>query len=235
MKKKKSWKNRFINFFLVLLFLVGLALAFNGQIKDFIVKYMTNHQSVAKIDKKEIQKNQKSKASFDFGKVKSLDFQTIVEARLHQDQLATIGGIAIPQVKLNLPIIKGVGEYALAVGAGTMKEKQVMGKGNYALASHHMINQSLLFSPLVNIKIGAKIYLTDLTYIYTYKVDRKEYVQPTAVEVIDDVPKKVMVTLVTCDDDGSRRLIVQGKFVKKTPVKKASKKMKKAFDMKANK
>lgn len=231
---KKRWKNWLINFLLVILLIIGLALIFNEQIKNQIVKQTTATNRIEHMTPKKIKKNEQKKADFNFEQVKSLDFDTIIQARLNQDQLAILGGIAVPSVQLNLPIIKGVSNYSLAVGAGTMKEEQVMGSGNYALASHHMINESLLFSPLVNVNTGALIYLTDLSNVYTYKITMKEYVTPDQVQVIDDVADKKLVTLVTCDTTGNKRLIVQGELVSASSTKDASKEAKEAFNIATN-
>ncbi|MUG33622.1 sortase, partial [Psychrobacter sanguinis] len=76
-----------------------------------------------------------------------------------------IGGIAIPELGINLPIFKGLGNVELIYGAGTMKEDQVMGgDNNYSLASHHIFglvgSSEMLFSPLERAKDGMVIYLT---------------------------------------------------------------------------
>ena len=57
---------------------------------------------------------------------------------------------------------KGLDNVGLYYGAGTMKETQQMGKGNYALASHHVFgitgaSNMLIFSPLDRAKAGMKI------------------------------------------------------------------------------
>ena len=59
-----------------------------------------------------------------------------MKAQFENKNLPVIGAIAIPSVEINLPIFKGLSNVALLTGAGTMKENQVMGKNNYALASH---------------------------------------------------------------------------------------------------
>ena len=46
--------------------------------------------------------------------------------------------------------------------------------------------------------------------------------------------KENLITLVTCNPDGSKRLVVQSEFVKKVPIKSATKEMKKAFDIEKN-
>ncbi len=217
---------------MLLLLLIGLSLVFNNQIKNYLVKDTTQKHTVSNVTRDDVKKNEKKEATFDFDQVNSLDFNLVAQATKGRDTgLDTIGGIAIPSVKMNLPIFKGVSNYVLAVGAGTMKEEQVMGKGNYALASHYMYEPSLLFAPLVNVELGDTILLTDLEYIYEYKTVSKEYVEPTRVEVIDDVKDKEMVTLVTCDVSGANRLIVQGELVRKVTGKVAPKDMQEAFEM----
>ncbi|QIL46128.1 class A sortase [Vagococcus coleopterorum] len=195
---------------------------------------MTTQYNVANTNLDAIKNNQGKDATFDFDAVKSLDFQSVVKSKLYQDQLYVLGGIAVPDVKLNLPIFKGVSNYSLIVGAGTMKPEQKMGEGNYALASHHMLEADLLFGPLTKVELGQVIYLTDLEYIYEYEIDYKEYVEPTRVDLIEDQPDKTQLTLVTCDETGNQRLIVQATFKEKVSNKKASKKMIKAFNLDKN-
>lgn len=232
--KPNKLKNRLINVLLVLTLLIGLALVFNGQIKNWLVNQMTNSHNIAQTSAKDIKNNLDKDATFDFDAVKSLDFQTVVKSKLYQDQLYVLGGIAIPDVKLNLPIFKGVSNYSLIVGAGTMKPEQQMGKGNYALASHHMLEENLLFGPLVRVELGQKMYITDLDDIYEYEITYKEYVDPTRVDLIEDVDDKKLLTLVTCDETGNQRLIVQGELKSVTSNKKASKKMIAAFNLDKN-
>lgn len=235
-KQQKSFgtkvKNGIINLIMVLLLLVGFALIFNNQIKNYLVKDTTQKHTISNVTREDVKKNEKKEANFDFNQVESLDFNLVAQATKGRDiGLDTIGGIAIPSVKMNLPIFKGVSNYVLAVGAGTMKEEQRMGHGNYALASHYMYDPALLFAPLVNVELGSSILLTDLDYIYEYKTVSKNYVEPTRVEVIDDVKDKQLVTLVTCDVSGENRLIVQGELVRKVKGKDAPKDMQKAFEM----
>ena len=235
-KKKPSIGSRImnilLNLFMLLLLLVGLALVFNNQIKNYLVKDTTNKHTISNVTRADVKKNEQKDATFDFDQVESLDFNLVAQATKGRDTgLNTIGGIAIPSVKLNLPIFKGVSNYVLAVGAGTMKEEQQMGRGNYALASHYMYDPTLLFAPLVNVELGQSVLLTDLEYIYEYKVTYKEYVEPSRVEVIDDVENKQLVTLVTCDVSGTNRLIIQGELVREVKGTDAPKYMQEAFEM----
>ena len=124
----------------------------------------------------------------------------------------------------------------LYYGAGTMSDTQVMGQGNYALASHHVFGiqgaTDLLFSPLERAKEGQEIYLTDKDTVYTYTITRVEKVDPYRTDVLNEpAPEgEPIVTLITCTDNYARgRIIVQGKLTDKTSYKEAPQSIKNAF------
>ncbi|MBM7712119.1 sortase A [Enterococcus xiangfangensis] len=228
-KKKRNW---FINIFLFLLLLVGLALVFNNQIKYFLMQYNADRYTVAKLDRAELDKNIQKEASFDFDAVQPASTESVLQAQLSNKKLPVIGGIAVPSVKINLPIFKGLANEVLLYGAGTLSPDQKMGEGNYALASHRADRPGLLFTPLEGVKDGDLIYLTDLTNIYTYKTTLKVRVQPTEVKYLDIQPGKKQVTLITCGEiEGVTRIIVQGELDATTPVNDATDQMRAAFEM----
>lgn len=233
-KKKHRVRNFFINLGLVLLLLVGLALVFNNQIKDFLIGQMANKVEISSLTLKDVEKNEKAEAVFDFDQVEAVSTEAVVKAQLANAPKNAIGGISVPSVSLNLAIFKGVSDNNLLYGAATLKEEQKMGTGNYALASHNMIDKSLLFSPLHEAKKGATVYLTDLANIYTYQIDMIETVEPNRTELIADAPGKALLTLVTCDNHGKARLIVQASLKATTKYLDATDDMLKAFDITRN-
>lgn len=209
----------------VLLIALSLALIFNEQIKSWLVSSYS-----PEVTAKSVKQNAKKKSDFNFSKVKSLDFQTVSKARMNKSAIHVIGSIAIPSVDLYLPIGKGVSNETLALAAGTMKADQQMGTGNYALAGHHMIKHGALFSPLYyKSKVGQMIYLSDAKHIYAYKTSERTFIKATDVQVIDDVPGKKLVTLITCDKTGAGRLMIRGTYQQKWSFKRAPAKVQKAF------
>nr|WP_244244615.1 class A sortase [Marinilactibacillus kalidii] len=154
---------------------------------------------------------------FDFESVEELSLQDVIQAQFSDQNLAAIGSIAIPDVGLHLPILNGVSNANLLAGAGTMKPNQVMGEGNYALASHNMKNPTLLFAPLHRAEPGMTVYLTDAKNFYVYEIVTHQIIDPTAVSVIEDTDE-TLVTLITCNVDGNKRLLTQGKFIESVPV-----------------
>ena len=214
-KKKKKRRNLLTNILAVFLILLSLVLIFNAQIRDIFMVWNTNKYQVSQVTKEKIEENKETEGNFDFDSVKSISSEAVLAAQWDAQQLPVIGGIAIPEVEINLPIFKGLDNVNLFYGAGTMKPNQKMGEGNYSLASHHIFTaenaSQMLFSPLVNAKEGMKIYLTDKDKVYTYEIREVKHVTPDRVDEIDDREGINEITLVTCVDyDATERIIVKG-------------------------
>lgn len=215
--KKNNRKNILINILAGFLILLSLALIFNAQIRDIFMVWNTNKYQVSQVTKEKIEENKETEGNFDFDSVKSISSEAVLAAQWDAQQLPVIGGIAIPEVEINLPIFKGLDNVNLFYGAGTMKANQKMGEGNYSLASHHIFTaenaSQMLFSPLVNAKAGMKIYLTDKDKVYTYEIREVKHVTPDRVDEIEVREGVKEITLVTCVDyNATERIIVKGDF-----------------------
>lgn len=216
-KKKKKRRNLLTNILAVFLILLSLVLIFNSKIRNMFMVWNTNKYQVSQVTKEKIEENKEAEGNFDFDSVKSISSEAVLAAQWDAQQLPVIGGIAIPEVEINLPIFKGLDNVNLFYGAGTMKANQKMGEGNYSLASHHIFTaenaSQMLFSPLVNAKAGMKIYLTDKDKVYTYEIREVKHVTPDRVDEIEDSDGIKEITLVTCVDyDATERIIVKGDF-----------------------
>ncbi|MGU8019623.1 class A sortase [Streptococcus suis] len=238
-KKKKSKGSFWRNLLTVVLILISLALIFNTSIRNFIIGWNTNKYQISNVTTEDIEKNKQAETTFDFDQVQSISTEAILAAQWDAQRLPVIGGIAVPELGINLPIFKGVFNTSLMYGAGTMKENQEMGKGNYALASHNIFGVTgaadVLFSPLDRAKNGMKIYITDKTNVYTYVIDSVEIVSPESVYVIDDVEGRTEVTLVTCTDyNATQRIIVKGVLESTTPYNETAKDILDSFNKSYN-
>lgn len=233
-KKKFNWRI----FFATILFIIAGILLAAGPIRTFLLSRLQSEhiQAASNLTIAEVKANEAEEAEFDFSKVEAIDLDKVLKANFDKGKFLTLGQIAIPSVKLNLPIYKGLANEVLLSGAGTMKPTQKMGEGNYALASHNYFgDMTLLFSPLVNLKVGEKIYTTDLEYVYEYETTAVDLIEPTRVEVIYDQPGVTEITLITCDDyNASNRYCIKGKFVSKTSVGEVSDTVKQAFNLNFN-
>ena len=238
-KNKKSKKNKrrnlFINILAGFLILLSLALIFNSKIRDLFLVWNTNKYQVNQVTKENIDENLKSEGNFDFDSVKSISSEAVLASQWDAQKLPVIGGIAIPELEINLPIFKGLDNVNLFYGAGTMKAYQVMGEGNYSLASHHIFTaenaNQMLFSPLVHAKSGMKIYLTDKDKVYTYEITELKRVTPDRVDEVDDREGIKEITLVTCVDyNATERIIVKGDFKEVKAYSETSEDILKAFN-----
>lgn len=230
---KKSRIRRYLgNLFLVLLLIVGLALVFNNQIKNLIMKHNTERYAVTKVTAATIKENEQKEEPFDFDAVESASSQAVFQAQWENRDLPVIGGVALPAVEINLPIFKGLSNEALLWGAGTMWPDQKMGAGNYSLASHRGAQKGYLFEALDQTQVGDPIYLTDLTNIYVYKATLNITVEPTDTQYIDPVEDKKLVTLITCNEiGGTKRVVVQGELSAIIPVADAGENERAAFGL----
>ena len=214
-RKKNKRRNLLINILAGFLILLSIALIFNSKIRDMFIVWNTNKYQVSQVTKEKIEENEETVGNFDFESVKSLSSEAVLSAQWNSQQLPVIGGIAIPELEMNLPIFKGLDNINLFYGAGTMKPNQEMGKGNYSLASHRIFlgekADQKLFSPLANAEKGMKIYLTDKEKVYTYEIVEVKIVTPDRVDVIEDRKGIDELTLVTCEDsNATERIIVKG-------------------------
>ena len=225
-KNKKSKKNKrrnlFINILAGFLILLSLALIFNSKIRDIFLVWNTNKYQVNQVTKENIDENLKSEGNFDFDSVKSISSEAVLASQWDAQKLPVIGGIAIPEVEINLPIFKGLDNVNLFYGAGPMKPDQRITAENAS---------QMLFSPLVNAKAGMKIYLTDKDKVYTYEITEVKRVTPDRVDEIEDRDGVKEITLVTCVDyNATERIIVKGIFKESKAYSETSEDILKAFN-----
>lgn len=229
---KKHWRYIVAS----ILLLVGVALLLVQPAQTYMLQQgvTASLEQSKEITRVEVAENEErtEDVTFKFEEVEPLSLENIVKYQ-GQGGRYSMGQVAIPELNMKIPIYKGVSNYVLATGAGTMKENQKMGEGNYALASHNYFgDKTILFSPLVDAKQGMKIYTTDLENIYEYEITSVDIIEPTKVSVIYDQKDKTEITLITCDDlNATNRYCVKGKFVTKYPAKGASQTVLSAFNI----
>jgi sortase A len=205
----KRWQQALLSVGLVAVIAVlGLYLA-----QDAMAAWVVRHNTVT-VSKTTVKAAiKKQKPTYNFDQVKPLSLASLSSAAVSKHDVAAVGKLVIPELNLNLPIVLGVGNAQLAFAAGTLNPGQTMGKGNYALAGHHMANdERVLFGPLVKSQVGMQIYVSDMSQVYVYQVYARHYIKATAVSILDTTSQPEL-TLVTCDDDGTGRLAVQARLI----------------------
>lgn len=212
--------------------LISLILVFNQPIKKAMI-----HSFHPQITATDLKNNEKAKAVYDYGQVKELTMSNIASARANAKDLKIVGVISVPSIGLTLPISKGITNRNLALSAGTFRPQMKMGQGNYALAGHNMSNlgPKVLFSPLYYKNcVGKHLYITNLKDVFEYRITQKEFISKYDTNVVANTPKQKIVTLITCDATGARRLMVRGKYIKKYKYKHAPLTVRKALSKKFN-
>ncbi|MFB8450031.1 class A sortase [Enterococcus thailandicus] len=127
-----------------------------------------------------------------------------------------VGRIEIADIALFLPILEGVSQENLSVGAGTMKANQSLGRGNFALAGHYMTDAGLLFGGIKNVTVGSGIYVTYYSDMAYYTVTEVKHITKHDGDVVLDSQGEGILTLITCDssiDGTAGRYMVRAKLV----------------------
>lgn len=226
MQKLRKWLRWVL---VVALVVVGLALIFNEQLKEFGIGIMSNHAADQKIER--VTAKDKKHATFNYSGVEAANISNMLKAM--RSNPSVIGKIAIPSVSIRLPIFYGVSNDVLLKGAGTMSPTEKMGEGNYALACHHVPNEHMLFSPLGKVKKNSYVYLTDGKKVYVYKVYSNKIVNEDDTSVLKIIPGERICTLITCrtwHPGVTQRIIVHGRLVR---TEKANDKNLRVFDHKS--
>lgn len=131
-----------------------------------------------------------------------------------------IGVVYIPKIKISLPVYKGLSEYALSLGVGTVPGfDNLSGEdGTHAvLSSHNGLSTQGLFSNLSELAVGDEYYVKNKSGMtIKYVVDTIDVVRPDQTEIYDRDASHHISTLITCESvDGinSHRRLVTGKKV----------------------
>lgn len=237
----KKW--RWYNWLGIIMLVVGLAMVIYNFTPGVRVWLNQRDASIDGYTSEQIASNTEAATGQTFAQndVKTATPEEVAESRKRikegKDKLNLLGALYMPEQKASVSVIAGLSQSALLSGAGTFYPEQQMGKGNYPLASHNMsiVGPHLLLTDMINnTKPGDKIYLTDLDQVYEYDTYFADMVEPTRVDLVDmnltSPDDKAIVTLMTCNWDGSLRYIVQAKLVKTMPYAKASPDVIKGFE-----
>lgn len=119
--------------------------------------------------------------------------------------------IEIPELHIKAPVLEGTNQETLRHGAGHFPNTGNAGTGNFCIAGHSSVIYKEFFNNLKYIKSGMEIHLYDVQKnCYTYIAEEPFIVEPNELWILQDFGDN-RVTIVTCTDDGTQRLVVVGK------------------------
>lgn len=143
--------------------------------------------------------------------------ETVEEGQLNKSRLQgqkCLGIISVEKINLVYAIVEGTEDDNIGVAIGHFKDSAAIGaEGNCALAGHNGGTYGRYFGDIKNLSEGDEIIMTNLEGVeYTYNVTEKFVVEPTDVYVVGDLEKEgKFLTMVTCTEHGTKRLIVRAK------------------------
>lgn len=208
------------------LILIGIALILTPTIKDQIIRnnVRSKSQIIDTITYEEIIENEAAPVEFDYDAIEDVGMTSAIVGSINFDNKSMIGQLIIPDLGVNLPILKGVTNANLLVGATTMVPEQKMGEGNYPLAGHKMKQKDLLFGSLMDIEIGSTVYITDKNTLYEYEIYTTIVVPDTAMEMLENSKSeergKPIISLMTCyySSNTGKRFFALGELIDKYPL-----------------
>lgn len=223
-----------IIFILLLLGTITIALNFD-QFQGKAAYSISNSETYLKHAR---HNKQKHKPNYNLKQVKPISPKSLLHAWRCQRDYRAVGQIAIPEKNILLNIFKGVGNDELALGAGTFRADQKMGKNNYPIAGHNMDDGTSYFSPLYTAKVngqltkGTRIFLTDFKNVYYYQIDQAYFINAYNLRLTFNrkkFQKKPVISLFTCDWTGQGRLFIRGHLTGSQSLHSASKNIKTIF------
>ena len=84
-------------------------------------------------------------------------------------------------------------------------------EGNFCIAGH---NYDEIFAKLIDLEVGDEFYIEDLDgNIQDYKVTETLEVEPNDLKVLMPIEGKTEVTLITCEEEATQRLVIKAESV----------------------
>lgn len=124
-----------------------------------------------------------------------------------------VARLAIARLSLELPVLSETSAKALNVSVCRYRGPDPGGVGNLVITGHDFRNGSH-FGRLDTVEVGDSVMLTDKEgNAFTYEVYKLEHVNPDNAEALDATQYGRELTLLTCEADGNRRLLVRCKIV----------------------
>lgn len=205
---------------LVGLVLISLPLIQNKLISDKTENVNRTLKDIAYEDiKRNTDTQDREDVEFEYEAIEDVSPTNVIFGTMNFDEKNIIGQLSIPDLNIDLPLLKGLTNSNLAVGVTTMRKDQNMGEGNYPVSGHNMKNKSLLFGSLMDIEVGSKAYITDKNTVYEYEIYDIEVVEDTAMYMVEDSQSEKaggpILSLMTCyhSSKSGKRFFALGELV----------------------
>lgn len=147
----------------------------------------------------------------------SVVLPVVTEDQILQGISVYKNAIEIPSVGIAVQVNEGVDRDALHGGAGHFEDTANIGEsGNFAICGHASETYRCIFNSLDEIDMFDTIYAYDLNgNKHTYTVTNVNIIQPNDWSVVleGQNSKDKLMTIITCCDNGQRRLVVRAQVL----------------------
>jgi LPXTG-site transpeptidase (sortase) family protein len=122
-----------------------------------------------------------------------------------------LGQIVIDKINLEQYILDSTENDAMEKAPVKLYGNDINTTGNFCIAGH---NYEEIFKDLDKLEVGDEFYIIDTEEtIQDYKVTEIVEVEPTDLSVLMPVDDKIQVTLITCIDGATKRLVVKAERI----------------------
>lgn len=119
---------------------------------------------------------------------------------------SVLGKVKIENLGIDTYILDSTEENALKVASGKLIGNELNEEGNFCIVGHNYEN---IFLKLLEIEKDEEIIIVDLNENETkYEVIDVKTIEPDELDVLLDVDGKTQITLITCENTASTRLVV---------------------------
>ncbi len=187
------------------------------------------HQIQSKKQSQQQLEEKNKKANFNTDQIKPVSPSEYAAAQLRYEEIVNqygIGSLFIPSAGIQTKILAGMANENLMIAVGTYYPDQKLGKGNYVLLAHNLVEGGGALASLPSTKMNHVIYATDFTDVYEYKATKNSTVDQSNGQFLEKPSEKDLpiMTIFRCEGglNTPSRALVQGEFVRSYPAKEAT-------------
>lgn len=127
---------------------------------------------------------------------------------------SVLGKVKIENLGIDTYILDSVEADALKLASGKLIGNELNEEGNFCIIGH---NYDDIFLKLLEIEKSEEIIIVDRDENETkYKVVDVKTIEPDELDVLLDVDGKTQITLITCENTASTRLVVVAEMIEET-------------------
>lgn len=128
-----------------------------------------------------------------------------------------LGKVVIEKLEIDQYILDSFEDKALEKGVGKLYGENLNDEGNFTIVGH---NYDKVFKRLQELEVGDEFYIQDIKdnnkeEKYYYKINEILEIEPTDLSAILPKEEKTEITLITCDDGATSRLMVKSEKIDK--------------------